>query len=322
MEASKEDNLMNNEINMFYRYLGDTGIKMSTIGFGCAGAWGKSVMGKPMITDKEAEDVLEKAYELGITWFDTGYNYGFAEERLGRILEKSDIISRDKIVLSTKFGERLVDDKWIMDWSPEWMRMSVETSLERLKTDHLDLLMCHGGTVSEITPELIDAMHELKTKGMVRAIGTSMCNEEMIKYVIKTKCFDFVMLRYNILMQTQEPLIRQLTENGIGVLAGAPLAESLYSNDIFKIRRIKDLWYLARAFFNFRGYLIKGRKFTFINDVPNISAQQIALKYVLDNLDITAAVIGTTSVNHLENNVKAREIIIPEDVLNKIKSTR
>lgn len=313
---------MNTGLNMNYRELGNTGIEMPTIGFGCAGAWGKSLMGKPMISDIQAQSVVERAYELGITWFDTGFNYGFAEERLGNILSTSKIVSRENIILSTKFGERKVNDRWVMDWSPEWMRESVETSLKRLQTNHLDLLMCHGGSVDDITPELINAMHGLKDNGIVRAIGTSMCNEEMIERIIQTKCFDFVMLRYNILMQMQEPLIQKLYERGIGVIAGAPLAESLYSKDIYRVRSIKDLWYLARAYKNFRGYLNKGKKFGFINDVPNISSQQIALKYVLDNPYVTSAVIGTTSVEHLENNVSARDIIIPKDILERIRNTK
>lgn len=313
---------MDNNFDMNYRVLGNSGIKMSSIGFGCAGAWGKSVMGKPMISDEEAQNVLERAYELGITWFDTGFNYGFAEERLGKILKDSTTISREKIILSTKFGEKPVDGKWVMDWSPEWMKRSVKTSLERLQTDYLDLLMCHGGTTSDISPELINAMHSLKKDGVVRAIGTSMCNEEMIKYVIKTKCFDFVMLRYNILMQKQEPLIQQLVDNGIAVIAGAPLAESLYSNNIYKVHSLKDMWYLARAFKNFRSFIKKGKRYSFINNVPDITAQQIALKYVLDNPCITSAVIGTTSIQHLEDNVKARDIIIPKEILKKIKDTK
>lgn len=182
--------------------------------------------------------------------------------------------------------------------------------------------MLHGGSISVITPQLLSALRELKSSGTIRAIGINTFSTDVIKWVAKEKCFDFVMLDYNILRQDREQLIKTLYESGVGVIAGAPLAESLYSNRIFKIKKSKDLWYLARAFANFRGQLIKGRKFTFINDIEGMSGSQIALKYVIDNPYITSAVFGTTTMTHLEENVRAQDIKIPESILQRIKTTR
>ena len=304
-----------------YRPLGNTGIEISQLGFGCAAAWAKSVMGKPMISDDEAQKLLETAYELGIRYFDTGFNYGFAEERLGRILEKSKVVRRDQVVISTKFGERVENGKWIPDFSPEWMNKSLRISLKRMRIDSVDMLMCHGGEINDMTPDLLFEMQKLKEKGIIKAVGINTFDTDVIEWVAKTKSFDFVMLDYNILRQDREVLIKKLYDNGIGVIAGAPLAESLYSNRIFKIKSMKDLWYLARAVVRFRGQLIKGLKFRFINDVDGISGTQVALKYVLDNQYISSAVFGTTTIVHLEDNVKAQEIEIPDMVYQKIRQT-
>lgn len=305
-----------------YRYLGQTDIMLSPLGFGCAAAWAKAIMGRPMISDDEAKALFEKAYEYGIRYYDTGFNYGFAEERIGKILRSSTHVKRENIIISTKFGEELSHGKWRMNWSPEWMKKSVSISMERMGIDYLDMLMLHGGSISVITPQLLSALRELKSSGTIRAIGINTFSTDVIKWVAKEKCFDFVMLDYNILRQDREQLIKTLYESGVGVIAGAPLAESLYSNRIFKIKKSKDLWYLARAFANFRGQLIKGRKFTFINDIEGMSGSQIALKYVIDNPYITSAVFGTTTMTHLEENVRAQDIKIPESILQRIKTTR
>lgn len=298
------------------RVLGDTGIEMSTLGFGCASVWGKT-----LITDEEARALFERAYELGIRYFDTGYSYGIAEERIGKILAKSKSVKRENLIISTKFGTKCVNGKYIHDFSPEWMIHSVETSLKRMGLEYIDLLLCHGPQIKDLTPKYLHAMGNLKNKGVIKAIGINTFDTDVIEYVRDTKCFDFVMLDYNILRQDREDIIKELSEKGIGVIAGAPLAESLYSSRIFKLRSMKDIWYLARAVVRFRRQLIKGRKFTFINNVPGITGTQIALKYVLDNQNVTSAVFGTTTMSHLEDNMKALEILIPKNIYSKIKET-
>ncbi len=309
-------------VDNFFRTLANTEIQMSTLGFGCAGAWGKSLMGKPMISDEEAQILVEKAYELGVTFFDTGFNYGFAEERLGKILKNSNLIERDKIVIATKFGEEFIDGKWRPNWSVDWMKHSLDTSLNRLGLDYVDLFMCHGGKPSDFSEELFYELEIIKSEGKAKSIGINTFDTDVIKWVIESRKFDFVFLDYNIMRQDREILIKQLYDANIGVIVGAPLAQSLYSNRVFKIKSLKDVWYLLRAFANFRGLLLKGRKFRFINDVEGMNGSQVALRYVLDNPYITSAVFGTTTLKHLEDNLKSRELNIPSDVLEKIKSTK
>lgn len=296
------------------RPLGNTGIEMTCMGFGCASVWGKN-----LITDEQAQEVFEQAYSLGIRYFDTGYSYGCAEERIGKILKTSKIVKREDIVISTKFGTKNVNGKYIHDFTPEWMNHSVKTSLKRMGIDYVDLLLVHGPQVTDLTDEYLNAMRKLKKKGIIKAIGINTFDTDVIEFVGRTKCFDFVMLDYNILKQEREPIIDQLYQSGIGVIAGAPLAESLYSNRIFKIRKLKDIWYLARAIVNFRGQLIKGRRFAFVNKVPGMTGAQVALKYVISNPHITTAVFGTTTPSHLTDNVKAKDVVIPKDVLKRIK---
>lgn len=296
------------------RELGNTGIEITEMGFGCASVWGKK-----FISDYEAQVLFEKAYELGIRYFDTGYSYGLAEERIGKILKNSTVVDRDAIIISSKFGTKVVEGKYVHDWTPEWMRKSVETSMRRMQVDHLDLLMCHGPQISDLTDELLEALRQLKTDGLTRAIGINTFDTNVIEYVRDTKCFDFVMLDYNIMRQDRENLIEELHDAGIGVIAGAPLAESLYSNRVFKIRKLKDIWYLARAVANHRDKLKQKKNFKFLNNVPNVTSTQLALKYVLDNPNVTTAVFGTTTMEHLIENVQAVNVKLPKRIEEQIR---
>lgn len=298
------------------RILGKTGVSLSPIGFGCASIWGSG-----LICDSEAVSLFERAYSLGVTYFDTGHSYGLAEERIGKALRQGSV-PRDKIVISTKFGTRIRNGKPVHDVSPEWIRESVQTSLRRMGTDFIDLLSIHGARSSDFCDETFQTLDALKKEGLVRFVGASTSNDaHLIEEISRHDWFDYVFLRYNILNQALEPLIETLYQEQIGVIAGAPLAEGLYSNRIFHPRSKNDLWYLARAAAHFRKQLFEGRRYRFIDRVDGMSGAQIALRYVLDNPHVTSAVVGTVSADHLRDDLKVLEMTIPPDVAERIRNT-
>lgn len=299
------------------RRLGNTDIYLTELGYGCASLWGKRA-----ITDTEAEKLFMTAYENGIHFFDTGFSYGIAEKRLGSCLKKLGKDIRKEIVLSTKCGTRQSNGKYYHDWSIEWLKESVSISLKRLGTEYIDLLHVHGPKIEEITPQMVRFLINLKKCGKVRAVGINTFDTDVIKWTIKNKVFDFVMLDYNILRQDRELIIDQLFENGIGVIAGAPLAQSLYSNRVYKIKNMKDLWYFLRALKNFRGQMIEGKKYRFINSIEGYSGNQLALRYVLDNSKVSSAVFGSVTLEHLIENIGAVDIDMPQEVGERIKSVR
>lgn len=298
------------------RLLGKTGVSLSPIGFGCASIWGNR-----LISDREAIDLFETAYSLGVTYFDTGHSYGMAEERIGKALKQGNV-PRDQIVISSKFGTRIINGKPVHDVSPAWIRESVQISLERMGTDHVDLLSIHGARTSDFSDETFQTLDDLKKERLIRFVGASTSNDaRLIEEIGRHDWFDYVFLRYNILNRSLEPLIETLYNHGIGVIAGAPLAEGLYSERIYRPRNKKDLWYLARAAAHFRKQLLEGRRYRFIDRVDGMSGAQIALRYVLDNPYVSSAVIGTTSAEHLREDLLAAEMTIPPDVKDKIQNT-
>lgn len=310
---------MKNEHSIERRPLGKTGIEVSVLCYGCASAWARD-----LITDDFAAQLFEQAYSSGIRFFDTGHSYGKAEERIGAILKNSSHIKREDIVLSTKFGTRVLNGKYVHDTSPDWMKQSVELSLKRMGIDCIDLLYIHGPQAEDFNEPLLSALDDLKRQGIIRATGANTFDSSVIRFIRERGLLDVVMLDYNIIQRNREEEIQALYERGIGVVAGQAMGESVFLNDLFKIRSVKDLWYLARTLGrpSSRELYLKGRPYRFLNRIPGYQASQLALKYVIDNPYISAASVGTCTPAHLQSNVEALRVTIPPDTLDKIKAVK
>lgn len=308
---------MDNQNSMEQRPLGKTGINVSVLCYGCASAWARG-----LITDEYAAQLFEQAYSSGIRFFDTGHSYGNAEERIGMVLKNSADIKRDQIVISTKFGTRLLNGKYAHDVSPDWMKKSVETSLKRMGISYVDLLYIHGAHIEDFNEPLLSALDDLKRQGIIRATGANTFDSSVIRLIQERQCVDVVMLDYNVIRRSREEEIKALHERGIGVVAGQALGESVFLKDLFKIRSKKDLWYLARTLGRpaSRKLYLAGRPYRFLEHVEGYQASQLALKYVIDNPYVASASVGTCTPAHLQSNLDALNVTIPEDVLRKIKA--
>ncbi|MBE5861856.1 MAG: aldo/keto reductase [Lachnospiraceae bacterium] len=302
--------------------LGNTGIKISELGYGCAALFGKNVIGKQGLSEEDAFRIIKTAFENGINFFDTGFNYGYAEERLGRILSRlfeQKMITRNDIVIETKCGETLNENGTYggYDWSSDWIKKSVEISLKRMNIDYIDLLAMHGGTPEDCTDKLINTFENLKAEGVIRAYGVNTFDDTFLDWICKKKCFDYVMLDYNIMKQHREDIIQRMYENGIGILAGMALGQALFAKK--KIKNRNDLWYWLRAFVNFRNNMQRGKDFRFLTKQEGFSGNQLALRYVLDNPYVSSAVFSTISIEHLRDDLSAVNIEMPDSIRRAIK---
>lgn len=309
---------------MNYRELGETGIKISELGYGAAALFGKNVLGKQAITEDRAYELVSTAINYGVTFFDTGINYGYAEERLGRCISQAmrqGITTRSQLIIETKCGETINPDGSYgpLDFSADWIKKSLDISLNRLRLDYIDLYALHGECKKRQVDEVIHIFEDMKSQGMIRAYGVNTFDTEFLSWIAEEKCFDYVMLDYNIMHQDREPLIKKLTNVGVAVIAGSALGESLYSKKIFRVKNRNDFWYLARALVRFRGLMKKSRDFKFLTKQMEYTANQLALRYVLDNRNISTACFSTTNTNHLIENLKAVDIQLPKNIKNEIK---
>jgi len=158
------------------RKLGKSGPEVSAIGFGCMGlnfAYGE-VMEKA-----DAISLLRKAYELGVTFFDTAEAYGpyTNEEIVGEALAPM----RDKVVIATKFGYLSGSGKTGPDSRPEHIRVVAEASLKRLGTDHIDLLYQHHVDPNVPIEEVAGTVRDLIAEGKVRHFGLSEAGVKTIR---------------------------------------------------------------------------------------------------------------------------------------------
>ena len=133
-----------------------------------------------------------------------------------------------------------------------------------------------------------------------------------------TNGFDVVMIDYNVLRPERAALVTSAAAAGKGVLAGMALAMGHASQKVLKIRAVRDIWYALRALKHHRSDIAKGAGFGFLSQLADITGPQAALAYVLDHPGVSAAVIGTTRMAHLTENLGASGATLAPEVLTEI----
>jgi len=301
---------------MLHRPLGRIGLSVSEIGFGAASWWGMR-----RFSEAEATRLVQAAIDGGVTLFDTGaaYSRGEAEPRLGRALKGRD---PSRLVVATKAGTCFADGRVRRDFTPAAIVASAERSLRNLGLEALPLLQLHGPAVAEFTDELMGALNGLRTRGLVRALGVNSFDPAVIDHAIGLADIDVVMVDYNVLRPEREPLIARAAAAGKGVLAGMPLAMGHLGLRLHRIRGARDAWYAARALVRHRDEVARGARFGFLQRLPDMSAAQAALAYVLANQDVSSAVVGATRPAHLTQNLQASGLTLRREVLDRIHASQ
>jgi aryl-alcohol dehydrogenase-like predicted oxidoreductase len=160
-----------------YRELGATGIRVSTVGFG---VWTVGTTWWGIKDRATGTGLLRQAFERGVTFFDTADTYASGDAEV--ILREALGDRRDEIVIGTKFGydiynnpERPGQQERPHDWSPAYMRIALERSLERLGTDRIDLYQLHNPRIEAIRDDVLwDALADVQRAGLVRAVGVAL----------------------------------------------------------------------------------------------------------------------------------------------------
>lgn len=188
---------------MKYSALGNTGLHISRIGYGCAGLGNIYTP----ISEEDARESIRKAYEeYGINYFDTAASYGkhsLSERVLGKSLKDAGI--RNKVIIATKCGD-YEEDQYVQDYTYSGIISRFEAQLKRLQTDYVDILQLHdfdyAPSMDIVMEESIPALQQLKKEGKARFIGITSVRNTALKYVLeRTDCLDMILTfaRYNLM---------------------------------------------------------------------------------------------------------------------------
>jgi len=283
---------------MKYRKIGRSNLKVSLIGYG---AWALSKKGWGDVDEREALKTVEKAVENGINFFDTAPVYGFgkSEEMLGTVLSSV----RKDVIIATKCGLRWNDRGRIFhDLSREAIKKDIESSLKRLKTDYIDLYQIHWPDKKTAIEETLDVLSELKNDGLIRHVGVSNFNIELLEKSIDRTEITSLQSLYNLLQREAETeLLPFCNENKIGFICYSPLAQGILSGKIsrdFKpgkhdVRRLNPL-FRNRDKFN--------QAIDFTEKLPSPTAVS-ALKFLSEKKGVSSILVSMTRIKHLIENL-------------------
>jgi aryl-alcohol dehydrogenase-like predicted oxidoreductase len=196
------------------RPFGRTGLAVSALGFG-AGHVGGTEM-----SEDEAGTLLNRAVDLGVTFFDTARGYGLSEARIGRHLS----YRRSDFVLATKCGYGVEGHE---DWTPGCVAAGVDEALRRLRTDYIDVVLFHSCPRDVLArPGLIEALEDAVKAGKVRVAGYSGENEDLA-YALSTGRFGAIECSVNPFDQRSlDGAVAEAARRGVGVIAKRPLGNA------------------------------------------------------------------------------------------------
>lgn len=268
---------------MVYSNINSSEIKVSRIGFGCMSL---------TADEKIAIPVLQTAIDLGINYLDTAdvYNDGINEMIIGKAIKGK----RDQVILASKAGNVRKPDGGF-DWNPSRKHIlkSIEGSLKRLQTDHLDLFQLHGGTIQDNIDETIETFELLKQQGKIRYYGISSIRPNVIKEYIKRSSIVSVMTQYSLLdRRAEEQTLELLYNNNVGILARGVVAQGLLIDKqprVYLNQSVEEVEKMAKAVQE----LSRNER----------SATQTAIKFVLQHKGITSAVVGMRTIAQVHEAV-------------------
>ena len=301
---------------MEQRELGRSGLRVSTIGFGCMGlSYGYG----PATERQSAIRVIHAAVEQGVTLFDTAEAYGPNEELVGEALAPF----RDQVVIATKFGFRNGDAHAGLDSRPERIRKVAEQSLKRLRRERIDLFYQHRPDPNVPIEDVAGIVQELIREGKVKHFGLSEAGPETIRRAHAVQPVAALQSEYSMWWREPEAEILPLLEElGIGFVPFSPLGKGFLTGAISEStqfdasdfrntvpRFTPEARKANTALVELLAKIAAGKRAT---------AAQIALAWLLAQKPWIVPIPGTTKLHRLEENVGAAAVRLTADELREV----
>lgn len=266
---------------MQYRDFGNSGVKVSALGFGAMRLPQERIKGKSQIKQEKSVEIMQRAFELGVNYVDTAYNYNEGESELavGKALKGW----RDKVYLSTKMPT------WMVEKKDDYRRF-LEEQLERLKVEYIDFYHFHFLNEDNFKDKVLkyDLLREAqkaKDEGIIKHISFSSHDRpEFMKRIIDIGIFESILCQYNLLDKSNEGVIAYAKEKGLGVAVMGPVGGGrLASSGILK-------------------EILTGS----VKSTP-----ELALRFVLANENVSVALSGMENMQMVEENLRVASLSRP-----------
>jgi 1-deoxyxylulose-5-phosphate synthase len=315
---------------MDYVRLGSTGLKVSRICLGMM-SYGNKAQRAWALDESEAEPIVRRAVEGGITFFDTAdvYSAGASEEVTGRLLGKL-FAHRDDYVLATKVHGVMGDGPNDRGLSRKHILAGIDNSLRRLGTDYVDLYQIHRFDHETPIEETMQALHDVVRAGKARYIGASSMYAwqfaSMQHIADKHGWTRFVSMQdhYNLVYREEErEMIPYCVATGVGVIPWSPLARGLLAGNRGRggqkrtVRANND---------QFGDTLYTEDDFAVVEAVNDVAADrgvkpaQVALAWMLGKPGITAPIVGATKLEHLQDALGAVDVALSDKDIERVES--
>ena len=306
---------------MEYIKLGNSDLNVSRICLGCMG-FGDSKQGMHSWTldEEKSLEIIKKALEVGINFFDTAISYqsGTSEKYLGRALKK--LVEREKVIIATKFPPRSEDEIKNNVTVKEHINNMLNQSLDNLETNYIDLYICHMWDYSSPIEEVMEALHEQVVAGKVRYIGISNCFawqlEKANQIAEKNGWSKFVSIQnhYNLLFREEErEMVRCCEYNNIAMTPYSSLASGRLVRDWTETtkRLEEDLFAKSKYDSTSEQDKIVVERVAEIAQKKNMTRIQVALGWLLSKT--TSPVVGATKISHIEDAIKAISVELTDE---------
>ena len=266
-------------------------LTVNRMGFGAMRLTGKGIWGPPKHPDR-AVRVLQRAVELGVNFFDTADSYGphVAEELIAEALHPYP-----GLVIATKGGlDRPGPDQWVENGRPDNLRRKLEGSLQRLKVERIDLWQLHRIDPKVPAQEQLEAVRDFQREGLIRHVGLSEVSVADIENARKVLPIVSVQNRYNVTDRKWDAEVDYCEREGLAFIPWFPLSAGALDSEV-----------LLR-----------------VAERHGATIYQIALAWLLARSPAMLVIPGTSSVEHLEENVAAAEIRLTKKDLKELDSLR
>ncbi len=290
---------------MEHRILGNTNLEVSVLGFGA------SPLGDEFrkTTAEERQRAVDAAIDQGINFFDVSPYYGrtLAEQRLGEAMGAK----RQRIILATKCGRYDVND---FDFSAARVTRSVDESLQRLRTDYLDVIQCHDiefGNLNQLIEETIPALRKVQDAGKVRFVGITGLPLKMMTKVAAAVPVDTFLsyCRYNLMITDMDELLTPFArEQGIGLINASPLHMGVLTETG------PPDWHPAPP-----EVKQAGREVVAICRRHGVQVADVALRFCVEHPYAATTLVGMSRPDHVERNIRGIANPVAEDLLAEIR---